>query len=64
MAKKAPVADMTARTPADDPVAAQVWAPPDGDLVANSRARYVWVGTDRYEHVSEAPDGRWVYRKS
>lgn len=37
-----------------------------GHLVANdhSKSREVKIDGARWEHVSEAPDGRWVYAKS
>ncbi len=40
------------------------WVPPAGCIVTNDTTYIVWIDGTRYEHVSEAPDGRWVYRRS
>lgn len=45
-------------------VASAEWAPPEGCLVLDDRTYFAYVNGVRYEHVSEAPDGRWVYRQS
>ena len=52
-------------TTAPDPLPAAAWTPPEGHIVGAVRGGYfVYVGSQRYEHVSEAPDGRWVYKPS
>ena len=43
---------------------AATWSPPGGHIVTDDKDYIVWVGNQRYEHVSEAPDGRWVYKPS
>lgn len=40
------------------------WTPPEGCIVRDERTFILWVEDVRYEHVSEAPDGRWVYQRS
>ena len=61
MAEKKPAITTTA----PDPIPAAVWTPPEGCVVgAAAGGYYLWIGKQRYEHVSEAPDGRWVYKPS
>lgn len=57
---------MPKKPPAPPEEAAPVveWEPPEGYLVTNDDTFIIWVNGTRYEHVSEAPDGRWVYRPS
>jgi hypothetical protein len=42
------------------------WEPPEGHIVSDepegSRTYYLRVDGQRYVHVGEAPDGRWIYR--
>lgn len=52
-----------AKKPADNPPVV-AWRPPEGHIVSDERTYILWVDGVRYEHVSEAPDGRWVYRPS
>lgn len=46
------------------PAVAPEWQPPNGCLVSDARNFTLWLDGVRYEHVSEAPDGRWVYQRS
>lgn len=71
MAKKRaiPEPDLAERTPSEvsaDLAAAPVpdsadWCPPAGYLVSDERTFRIRVEGVLFEHVSEAPDGRWVY---
>lgn len=39
------------------------WEPPPGHYVSDDeKTYYIRVGGQRFVHVDEAPDGRWVYR--
>jgi hypothetical protein len=42
------------------------WQPPAGCIVSDApegeRTYHLRVGGVRYVHVSDAPDGRWVYQ--
>lgn len=50
---------------ADEPQDVETpWEPPEGGVVTEDRNYIIWVDGVRYEHVSEAPDGRWVYARS
>jgi len=40
------------------------WQPPAGHVVTDDKTLFILIGGARYEHVSEAPDGRWVYKRS
>lgn len=40
------------------------WQAPEGYIVSEARTFLLVVDNVRYEHVSEAPDGRWVYQRS
>lgn len=71
-------ADEAAETPEPEPVPTPEPAPPDPPEAAKvepyEHGGYVETGMDhertvviageRWEHTSEAPDGRWVYSKS
>jgi hypothetical protein len=45
-------------------LAADTWDVPEGCIVSEAKSYTLWVDGTRYEHVSEAPDGRWVYARS
>jgi hypothetical protein len=51
-----------ATQPEQEPPA--VWAPPEGQIISDERAFRIRHDGVVYEHVSEAPDGRWVYARS
>lgn len=38
------------------------WEPPEGHIVSDEKTYYIRVDGQRYVHVGDAPDGRWVYR--
>jgi hypothetical protein len=42
--------------------AAPAWEPPEGHIVSDEKTYYLRVDGQRYVHVGDAPDGRWVYR--
>lgn len=46
------------------PPAPPAWEPPEGCLVRPASGLLIKVDGVRYEHVSEAPNGDWVYRRS
>jgi hypothetical protein len=54
------------RTSAPEPVAPPAplaWQPDADELVRDGRDFAITVNGERYTHVSDAPDGRWIYRK-
>jgi hypothetical protein len=59
MAKKKPD---TASDPAVELDPLPAWEPPEGHIVLSEVKSFtLLIDGIRYEHVSEAPDGRWVY---
>lgn len=51
-----------ANTEPEPETTAPAWEPSPGEIVSDEREYHIRVSGKRYVHVSEAPDGRWVYR--
>ena len=46
----------------EEPEPPAAWEPPAGHIVSDEKTYYIRVDGQRYVHVGDAPDGRWVYR--
>lgn len=68
MAKRKTAPETTLDAPAaalvSEPAPPPSWAPSDGEVVTEDKNVFIRIDGVRYEHVSDAPDGRWVYRRS
>jgi hypothetical protein len=52
----------TVVAPAELVEAPAEWEPPPGHIVSDEKTYYLRVDGQRFVHVGDAPDGRWVYR--